>query len=84
MSSARTMYKLKVEQILDHTPSVRELILETLEGQEFSFKAGQFVTLHVPQEPKPAMRAYSIASEDSQKNGFRCLHCIAVCGDKNQ
>jgi NAD(P)H-flavin reductase len=73
MSSARTMYKLKVEQILDHTPSVRELILKLQEPQEFSFKAGQFVTLHVPQEAKPALRAYSIASEDWQKDGFRLL-----------
>jgi CDP-4-dehydro-6-deoxyglucose reductase len=73
MSSARTMYKLKVEKILDHTPSVRELILKLQEPQEFAFKAGQFVTLHVPQEPKPALRAYSIASEDWQKDGFRLL-----------
>jgi NAD(P)H-flavin reductase len=64
---------MKVAEIIDHTPSVRELILETTEPQEFQFKAGQFVTLHVPQEPKPAMRAYSIASDDRIKNGFRLL-----------
>lgn len=73
MSSARTIYKTKVSEIIDHTPSVRELVIQTQDPQQFQFKAGQFVTLHVPQEPKPAMRAYSIASDDRQKDGFRLL-----------
>lgn len=73
MSSARTIYKMKVSEIIDHTPSVRELVIRTEEPSEFNFKAGQFVTLHVPQEPKPALRAYSIASDDAQKNGFNLL-----------
>jgi CDP-4-dehydro-6-deoxyglucose reductase len=73
MSSTRVMTKMKVSSIIDHTPSVRELILDIDEPQEFVYKAGQFVTLHVPQEPKPAMRAYSIASDDKNKVGFRLL-----------
>lgn len=73
MSSARTIYKMKVVEILDHTPSVRELVLQAQEPTEFNFKAGQFVMLHVPQEPKPALRAYSIASDDRIKNGYRLL-----------
>lgn len=73
MSSARAMYKTKVSEIIDHTPSVRELVIQTLEPSEFTFKAGQFVTLHIPQQPKAAMRAYSIASDDRQKDGFRLL-----------
>ncbi len=80
MSSARTMYKMKVAEILDHTPSVRELVMETTEPAQFNFKAGQFVTLHVPHEPKPAMRAYSIASDDRQKNGFRLLFKFVESG----
>jgi NAD(P)H-flavin reductase len=64
---------MQVQEILDHTPSVRELVIQTIQPSEFIFKAGQFVTLHVPQPEKPALRAYSIASEDSQKNGFRLL-----------
>lgn len=72
--STRVMYKMKIDKIIDHTKIVRELILSTAEPSEFSFKAGQFVTLHVPQEgPKPAMRAYSIASAEKQKNGFSLL-----------
>lgn len=74
MSAARTIYHMRVEKIIDHTPTVRELILKTDSPADFSFKAGQFVMLHVPQgEAKPALRAYSIASDDRIKNGFRLL-----------
>jgi ferredoxin-NADP reductase len=66
-------HKMKVVEIIDHTPSVRELVIETVEPKEFQFKAGQFVMLHVPQDPKPALRAYSIASSEAQRNGFRLL-----------
>ncbi|WP_374027335.1 FAD-binding oxidoreductase [Bdellovibrio bacteriovorus] len=74
MSAARTVYHMRVEEIIDHTPTVRELVLKTDSPSEFGFKAGQFVMLHVPQgEAKPALRAYSIASDDRTKNGFRLL-----------
>ncbi len=74
MSAARTIYHMRVEEIIDHTPTVRELVLKTETPNEFGFKAGQFVMLHVPQgEAKPALRAYSIASDDRTKNGFRLL-----------
>lgn len=74
MSSARTIYKMKIKKIIDHTKSVRELIIETSEPNEFNFRAGQFVMLHVPQsESKPALRAYSIASEEQNKHGFKLL-----------
>lgn len=74
MSSLRTIYQMKITQIIDHTPSVRELIIKTDTPNEFSFKAGQFVMLHVPQgEAKPALRAYSIASDERTKDGFKLL-----------
>lgn len=74
MSSARTQYHMRVIEIIDHTPTVRELIIQAETPAEFNFKAGQFVMLHVPQgEAKPALRAYSIASDDRIKNGFRLL-----------
>lgn len=74
MSAVRTVYNMRLEKIIDHTPGVRELILKTETPQEFSFKAGQFVMLNVPQgEAKPILRAYSIASDDRIKNGFRLL-----------
>lgn len=74
MSSARTIYHMRVQEIIDHTPSVRELVVKTESPLEFSFKAGQFVMLNIPQgEAKPVLRAYSIASDDRIKNGFRLL-----------
>ncbi len=74
MSSLRTIYQMSIAQIIDHTPTVRELIIKTQNPGEFQFRAGQFVMLHVPQEgPKPALRAYSIASDERQKDGFRLL-----------
>lgn len=72
--STRVIYNMKVQSIVDHTPSVRELILKTISPQQFQFKAGQFVMLHVPQvEGKPALRAYSIASDERDASGYKLL-----------
>ena len=73
MASPRTLYKMKIKELRDLTSEVRELVVETQEPADFKFKAGQFVMLHVPQEKKPALRAYSIASDERQINGFRLL-----------
>lgn len=74
MSNPRTIYHMKVQQINDLTPRVRELILKCHEPANFQFKAGQFVMLHVPQsEGKPALRAYSIASSDKKNDGYKLL-----------
>lgn len=74
MSAARTIYQMRVEKIVDHTPSVRELLIKAVTPAEFTFRAGQFVMLHVPQgEGKPALRAYSIASAEKDRSGFRLL-----------
>lgn len=74
MSVARTVYTMKVDKIIDHTHNVRELVLRTESPEIFQYKAGQFVMLHVPVDgPKPALRAYSIASDDRMTNGFRLL-----------
>ncbi len=62
-----------VTEIIDHTPAVRELVIQAEEPHEFAFQAGQFVMLHVPQEPKAALRAYSLASDDRDHHGFRLL-----------
>lgn len=72
--SARTIYQMRLESIVDHTPQIRELVIRTKEPHEFKFRAGQFVMLHVPQEgPKPALRAYSIASDERDQQGFRLI-----------
>lgn len=74
MSAARTVYNMTVEKIVDHTHNVRELVLRTETPEVFKYKAGQFAMLHVPVEgAKPALRAYSIASDERITNGFRLL-----------
>lgn len=75
MSNLRTIYEFKITKIIDHTKIIRELYLELTNQPVFNFKAGQFVMLHVPVtgSEKPALRAYSIASTDEQKNGFKLI-----------
>jgi CDP-4-dehydro-6-deoxyglucose reductase len=75
MSNLRIPVEFKVEKIIDHTHEIRELYLKLQNKPEFTFKAGQFVMLHVPVEgaAKPALRAYSIASTDAQKDGFKLI-----------
>jgi CDP-4-dehydro-6-deoxyglucose reductase, E3 len=71
---ARNIYQFKINKIIDHTDIIRELDLEISNYEEFSFKAGQFIMLHVPTETdKPALRAYSIATTDEFKKGFRLI-----------
>ena len=72
--SLRTIHHFKVTRIIDHTPLIRELYLELTSALEFNFRAGQFVMLHVPVTgAKAALRAYSIASTDENKKGFKLI-----------
>ncbi len=86
MSNPRAIYQMKVLKIIDHTPIVREVILQCLDPQQsFQFRAGQFAMLHVPQpEGKPALRAYSIASHEAQKDGFTLLFKYVENGKASQ
>ncbi len=72
---SRVIFQSKVEKVIDHTKCVRELVIRWSEPAEMNFKAGQFVMLHVPDSStgKPALRAYSIASSDQDKNFVRLL-----------
>ncbi len=71
---SRVIYNMHLQKVIDHTENVRELVLTCKEPQNFQFKAGQFVMLHVPvPEGKPALRAYSIATDDRNLNGYRLL-----------
>lgn len=74
--AGRKVYQMRVSEIRDYTPRIRELFISCQPGHEFAFKCGQFVMLHVPPaagETKPALRAYSIASDDRLTNGFRLI-----------
>lgn len=81
----RILRKMNVTKIIDYNPLVRELFIKCEEPKDFEFRAGQFVMLHVPPDLsngltdkngkplKAQLRAYSIASTDQQKDGFRLL-----------
>jgi CDP-4-dehydro-6-deoxyglucose reductase len=75
--NVRTLRKMQVSKVVDHTPLFRELFIETRDPESFEFQAGQFVMLHVPPEAagteKPVLRAYSIASDDRNQRGFRLV-----------
>lgn len=79
---SRTIYQFKINKIIDHTYEIRELYLELVNQPAFTFKAGQFAMLHVPVEgsEKPALRAYSIASTEEQKNGFKLIFKFVETG----
>ena len=81
---ARQLQKLRVRELRDYTPQIRELFLECEEPAEFHFKAGQFVMLHVPAEPKALLRAYSVASDDRVKNGYRLIFKYVEGGAASQ
>lgn len=72
MSTQRTVHKYQVDSINDYNSSFRELRLKALDHQ-LRFASGQFVMLHVPQTPKPVLRAYSIASDERDVAGFSLL-----------
>ena len=72
---ARKELKAKLTKIYNVTPTVWELILTPADPGTFDFKTGQFVMLHVPQpsQPKPALRAYSIASNEKINKEYRLV-----------
>lgn len=75
---ARQLTGMRVAHIVDHTPRIRELYLTLADpsaaGESgFKFRSGQFVMLHVPAEPKALLRAYSLASDDRDTNGFQLI-----------
>lgn len=80
----RQIYKMRVEEIRDYTPRIRELFIKTVEPETFQFRAGQFVMLHVPAEPKPLLRAYSMASDDRRTDGFRLIFNYVEGGPASQ
>lgn len=82
---ARIIYDFKINKITDHTPQIRELDLSICGDHDFQFKAGQFAMLHVPTiSEKPALRAYSIATTDENKKGFRLIFKFVENGIASQ
>lgn len=73
--SKKVSYRTNIAQIIDHNPTTRELKIDFIEPNTFTFRAGQFAMLNIPSEipGKPILRAYSIASDDRIHNSFRLI-----------
>jgi len=69
----RQIHKMRVSEIRDLTPRIRELTLSCDEPARFEFRCGQFIMLHVPAEPKTLLRAYSMASDDRNSESLRLI-----------
>lgn len=69
------LYHARVDQIRNLTHDVREIGLRLTDPEEIHFKAGQFVSFDAPHPkfPRPATRAYSIASPPSRKGRITLL-----------
>lgn len=52
----------RLEKVFDLTPTVKTFRLRFPQGKSVSFKAGQFCSVHIPQEEKVLRKPYSIAS----------------------
>ncbi|MEW6542974.1 MAG: FAD-binding oxidoreductase [Nitrospirota bacterium] len=76
------LFTAQVEGVRDLTHDVRELRLRLLEPQAIAFKAGQFASFEVPHPrfPRPATRAYSIASPPSQRDRVTLLFNLVPGG----
>jgi ferredoxin-NADP reductase len=75
LNSNRLLRTAKVITIKKHTELIREFVLATQMPEEFKFRAGQFLMLHVPAPAggKNLLRAYSLASGEKQQTNFRLL-----------
>ncbi len=60
------LLNLKVESITHETPDSISLLLKDIDGKEFDFKAGQFLTFVFDEEGKEVRRCYSIYTSPKQ------------------
>lgn len=69
-------FEAKLVQSRAVTPRVKELVFERIDGAQFSFKSGQWVSLVLPlrdERDRPIRRSYSIASVPGESSRFELL-----------
>jgi ferredoxin-NADP reductase len=79
---AYQFYDAVIVDIIQEAPLVRRFFIKMPESINFTFKAGQFVMLHLPIEDKTkyANRSYSIASAPSTDNIFELVIVLKPTG----
>jgi len=60
------LLRLKVEKIVHETEDAISILLKEVDGKEFSFKSGQFLTFVFDRDGKEIRRCYSIFTHPSQ------------------
>lgn len=65
--------RARLESIDAVAPDVLTLDARLVEPAAIRFRAGQFVTVLVPSQPRPLKRPYSIASSPERTDGFELL-----------
>jgi len=70
-------FRAVLRRVVSLTPSTKHFEWEAIEGGEFEFYAGQFVSLEVPRNAEPEARPYSIASAPRGDSCFDlCLNRV--------
>ena len=71
----KNLYPMRITALKDLTPRIRWLKLQNEGSETFTFRAGQFVNLQVPQGEgaRPLQRAYSLASSEEDPDTFELL-----------
>ena len=62
MADKPKFYEAKIQKIVDLTSTVRHFVLEYDQTADTTFKAGQFLQVHLEKDGKPHKKPYSIAS----------------------
>jgi Na+-transporting NADH:ubiquinone oxidoreductase subunit F len=77
-------FRVKVQKIMDLTPNIKGISLNILSPEEgITFKAGQYVQLHVPKYEltrEAEYRAYSIASPSDEHHKLELIITLAPGG----
>ncbi|QTJ66081.1 ferredoxin--NADP reductase [Rhodococcus sp. ZPP] len=62
--TAPTIHRLRVAEVIEETADARSVVfaLEPHQKERFSYKPGQFLTLHIPHDGASLARCYSLAS----------------------
>jgi len=58
----RIIFNTTLERIVTHTPTVKSFFLRLPPGQKLEFRAGQFISVHIPRNNTIVRKQYSIAS----------------------
>jgi ferredoxin-NADP reductase len=66
----RPVYRARVERIQDHNADTRSLFLRLIDGRQFGFVPGQFISISLMLENETRVRPYTIASSPNDRDAL--------------